>query len=83
MSVEALPKQTDDQDQKSESSERANGDRLRVTGSGALYVEDVDDFLASKRVQKTISSVNRSVNRSIEVAETGDRGEPERERKLG
>ncbi len=79
MSVDALPKQTDDQDQKSESSERANGDRLRVTGSGALYVENVDDFLASERVQKTISSVNRS----IEVAETGGRGEPERERKLG
>ncbi len=64
---------------KSDSSKRANGDRLRVTGSGALYVENVDDFLASKRVQKTISSVNRS----IEVAGTGDGGEPERKRKLG
>lgn len=79
MSVDALPKQTDDQNQKSDSSKRANGDRLRVTGSGALYVENVDDFLASKRVRKTISSVNRS----IEVAERGDGGEVEGKRKLG
>ena len=78
MSVDALPKQTDAQNQKNDSSERANGDRLRVTGSGALYVENVGDFLASKRVQKTISGVNRS----IEVAEAGDRGESERKRKL-
>ena len=58
------------QDKKSDGSERADGDRLRVTGSGVLYVENVDDFLASKRVQKTISSVNRG----IEVAERRDGG---------
>lgn len=58
------------QEQKSDSSKRADGDRLRVTGSGVLYVENVDDFLASKRVQKTILSVNRS----IEVAKRRDGG---------
>ena len=79
MPVDALPKQTAAQDKKSDRSERANGDRLRVTGSGALYVENVDDFLASERVQKTISSVNRS----IEVAEMGNDEEPGRKRKLG
>ena len=78
MPVDALPKQTAAQDKKSDSSERADGDRLRVTGSGALYVENVDDFLASERVQKTISSVNRS----IEVVEMGDGGESKRKRKL-
>lgn len=79
MPLDASPNQTDDQDQRSDSSEKANGDRLRVTGSGALYVENVDDFLASERVQKTISSVNRS----IEVAEMGNDEEPGRKRKLG
>ena len=63
---------------KSDSSKRANGDRLRVTGSGALYVENVDDFLASKRVQKTISSVNRS----IDVAEMADGEQSGQKRKL-
>lgn len=56
-----MPKQIEDSNPENESQDRATGDRLRVTGSGALYVENVDDFLASKRVQKTISSVNRRV----------------------
>ena len=48
--MNALPKQIEDSNPENESQDRATGDRLRVTGSGALYVENVDDFLASKRM---------------------------------
>lgn len=44
--------------------ERANGDALKVTGSGAIYIDDPGAFIASKRVQETISRVNEGIERA-------------------
>ncbi|MXX75915.1 MAG: hypothetical protein F4210_00490 [Holophagales bacterium] len=61
---EPLEKKSGNGDQE----ERANGDELRVTGSGTIYVKDPEAFITSQRVQKTISDVNKALER-VNVAE--------------
>ena len=51
--------------------QRAKGDVLKVTGSGVIYVENPADFIASKRVQRTIATVNKGIEKAAQKSTAG------------